>query len=117
MADTLGRNEHLSTVDLIVPRFNSSDSETLLGLFDGQALSSGGSKIAKYLHENFGHIFTTELKQLKTRLGETPGDRFLDSGSPRNDEAVLVRERSADAACEVDRLGVVAVDHPWADEG
>jgi len=74
MADTLGRNEHLSTVDLVVPRFNSSDSETLLGLFDGQALSSGGSKIAKYLHENFGRIFTTELKALKTRQNEGPSD-------------------------------------------
>lgn len=74
MADTLGRNEHLSTIDLVVPRFNSSDSETLLGLFDGQALSSGGSKIAKYLHENFGHIFAHELRELKTHLGETPGD-------------------------------------------
>lgn len=74
MADTLGRNEHLSTIDLVVPRFNSSDSETLLGLFDGQALSSGGSKIAKYLHENFGHIFALELKALKTRQNETPQD-------------------------------------------
>ncbi|KAH8166806.1 hypothetical protein CIB48_g1447 [Xylaria polymorpha] len=30
MADTMGRNEHLSTIDLVVPRFNSSDTETLL---------------------------------------------------------------------------------------
>lgn len=74
MADTLGRNEHLSTMDLVVPRFNSSESETLLGLFDGQALSSGGSKIAKYLHENFGRIFTSELKGLRTWIGETPID-------------------------------------------
>jgi adenylate cyclase len=74
MADTLGRNEHLSTVDLVVPRFNSSETEMLLGLFDGQALSSGGSKIAKYLHENFGHIFAQELKALKTGLNETPAD-------------------------------------------
>ena len=74
MADTLGKNEHLSTIDLVVPRFNSSDSETLLGLFDGQALSSGGSKIAKYLHENFGHIFAQELRELKPRLGEVPED-------------------------------------------
>ncbi|KAJ2979865.1 hypothetical protein NQ176_g2991 [Zarea fungicola] len=74
MADTLGKNEHLSTVDLVVPRFNSSDTEMLLGLFDGQALSSGGSKIAKYLHENFGHIFAMELKALKTRKNETPVD-------------------------------------------
>ncbi|KAH6853445.1 phosphatase 2C-domain-containing protein [Chaetomium sp. MPI-CAGE-AT-0009] len=74
MADTLGKNEHLSTIDLVVPRFNSSDSQTLLGLFDGQALSSGGSKIAKYLHENFSDIFTHELKTLKTNLGETAED-------------------------------------------
>jgi adenylate cyclase len=74
MADTLGRNEHLSTIDLVVPRFNSSDSQTLLGLFDGQASSSGGSKIAKYLHENFDHIFGHELRELKNNLGETPED-------------------------------------------
>lgn len=74
MADTLGKNEHLSTVDLVVPRFNSSETEMLLGLFDGQALSSGGSKIAKYLHENFGHVFAQELKALKTRQNETPVD-------------------------------------------
>lgn len=74
MADTLGKNEHLSTMDLVVPRFNSSESETLLGLFDGQALSSGGSKIAKYLHENFGRVFTAELKGLRTWIGETPID-------------------------------------------
>ncbi|KAL2023494.1 hypothetical protein VTK56DRAFT_2490 [Thermocarpiscus australiensis] len=74
MADTLGKNEHLSTIDLVVPRFNSSDSETLLGLFDGQALSSGGSKIAKYLHENFCRIFAQELRDLKAHLGETPED-------------------------------------------
>ncbi|PNY29327.1 Adenylate cyclase, partial [Tolypocladium capitatum] len=74
MADTLGKNEHLSTVDLVVPRFNSLETEMLLGLFDGQALSSGGSKIAKYLHENFGQIFAMELKGLKTRQNETPAD-------------------------------------------
>lgn len=74
MADTLGKNEHLSTVDLVVPRFNSSETEMLLGLFDGQALSSGGSKIAKYLHENFGHVFAQELNSLKVRHNETPAD-------------------------------------------
>ncbi len=74
MADTLGKNEHLSTIDLVVPRFNSSDTDTLLGLFDGAALSTGGSKITKYLHEHFGHNFAIELKALKSRLKETPED-------------------------------------------
>lgn len=74
MADTLGRNEHLSTIDMVVPRFNSSESETLLGMFDGQALPSGGSKIAKYLHENFGKTFNEELKKLNPGLNESPTD-------------------------------------------
>jgi adenylate cyclase len=74
MADTLGKNEHLSIIDMVVPRFNSSDTETLLGMFDGQALSSGGSKIAKYLHENFGGIFSAELKKLNASADESPVD-------------------------------------------
>jgi adenylate cyclase len=74
MADTLGKNEHLSIIDMVVPRFNSTETETLLGMFDGQALSSGGSKIAKYLHENFGHIFSDELRKLNPGLQETPVD-------------------------------------------
>lgn len=90
MADTLGKNEHLSTIDLVVPRFNSSDSETLLGLFDGQALSSGGSKIAKYLHENFGHIFAMELKALKTRQNETPVDALRRAFLSLNKELVTI---------------------------
>ncbi|KAK6842693.1 adenylate cyclase [Apiospora arundinis] len=90
MADTMGKNEHLSTIDLVVPRFNSSDSETLLGLFDGQALSSGGSKIAKYLHENFGHIFATELKALKTRQNETPSDALRRAFLSLNKDLVTI---------------------------
>lgn len=74
MADSLGRNEHLSTIDMVVPRFNSSEGETLFGMFDGQSLSSGGSKIAKYLHENFGKTFSDELKKLNALQKETPAD-------------------------------------------
>ena len=65
MADCLGRQEHLSTIDMVTPRFRGHDTEIVLGMFDGQALSSGGSKIAKFLHENFGHHFTEELSRLK----------------------------------------------------
>ncbi|KAI6373931.1 hypothetical protein MCOR25_003318 [Pyricularia grisea] len=90
MADTLGKNEHLSTVDLVVPRFNASETETLLGLFDGQALSSGGSKIAKYLHENFGQILATELRALKTGLKETPEDALRRAFLALNKELVTI---------------------------
>lgn len=76
MADSLGKNDHLSIIDMVVPRFNSTETETVLGMFDGQALSSGGSKIAKYLHENFGYIFSEELKKLNAfnNNNETPAD-------------------------------------------
>lgn len=73
MADSLGRHEHLSTIDMVVPKFRGQASETLLGMFDGQASSTGGSKLAKYLHENFSYHFTEELSKLKTPT-ETPAD-------------------------------------------
>lgn len=65
MADSLGRNEHLSTMDMVIDRFRSHDDETILGMFDAHPLSSGGSKIAKYLYENFKHRFADELDKLR----------------------------------------------------
>ncbi|KAF4540959.1 Adenylate cyclase [Lasiodiplodia theobromae] len=52
LADTLGRNEHLSTMDLALP--------------------AGGSKIAKYLYDHFKNRFSDELERLRTN--ETPAD-------------------------------------------
>ena len=72
MADSLGKYEHLSTIDMVVPKFRGHETETLLGMFDGQALSSGGSKLAKYLQENFSFHFTEELSRL--RKEESPAD-------------------------------------------
>ena len=72
MADSLGRHEHLSTIDMVVPKFRGHEAETLLGIFDGQYMSSGGSRLAKYLHENFQYHFTEELSRLKKQ--ENPGD-------------------------------------------
>ncbi|KIX06069.1 uncharacterized protein Z518_04043 [Rhinocladiella mackenziei CBS 650.93] len=63
MADTLGKNEHLSTLDLLKPNFRGQDGEILIGMFDGQTMSSGGSRVAKYLHENFPAVFYEELKK------------------------------------------------------
>ncbi|KAF2487445.1 adenylate cyclase protein [Neohortaea acidophila] len=65
MADTLGRNEHLSTLDMVVPRFRGHEDETLIGLFDGQTLNASGSRIAKFLHEKFKHQFIEELEKVK----------------------------------------------------
>ena len=72
MADSLGKNEHLSTIDMVVPRYRGHDGDTLVGMFDGQALSSGGSKVAKFLHENFVLHFNEEMDRLEK--GENPCD-------------------------------------------
>ncbi|KAF3492308.1 adenylate cyclase [Arthroderma uncinatum] len=74
LADSLGRNEHLSMIDMVVPRFRGSDMETIIGLFDGQPSMGGGSKIAKFLHENFTSTFMEELGKLRKQNGETPED-------------------------------------------
>ena len=95
MADTLGRNEHLSTIDMVIPTFRGHDTETILGMFDGQALSSGGSKIAKFLHENFSHYFTEELEKLKLPQ-ETPGDALRRTFLALNKELATAASQTFD---------------------
>ena len=95
MADTLGRNEHLSILDMVVPRFRGHEDETLIGLFDGQSLSSGGSRIAKYLHEKFKHHFIEELDKVKT--GETPVDALRRTYLGLNKELATVASQMIDA--------------------
>lgn len=95
MADTLGRNEHLSTLDMVVPRFRGHEDETLVGLFDGQSLSSGGSRVAKYLHEKFKHHFIEELEKLKQ--GDTPMDALRRTYLGLNKELATVAIQAIDA--------------------
>jgi adenylate cyclase len=73
MADTLGKNEHLASLDLLKPNFRGQDSEILVAMFDGQSMSSGGSRVAKYLHENFSSVFYEELKKAEA-MKDTPID-------------------------------------------
>ena len=65
MADSLGRSEHLSLIDMVVPKFRGNREEMVFGMFDGQSLSSGGSKVAMFLHEHFTFYFTAELARLR----------------------------------------------------
>ncbi|WEW58054.1 adenylate cyclase [Emydomyces testavorans] len=74
VADTLGRNEHLSMIDMVVPRFRGSPVETIIGMFDGHTSLSGGSKIAKFLHENFPAALASELNKLRTHKDEDASD-------------------------------------------
>lgn len=72
MADSLGRTEHISTMDMVIPRFRSHDDEQILGLFDAQPLAGEGSKIAKYLYDHFKNRFADELDRLRPQ--ESPVD-------------------------------------------
>lgn len=73
MADTLGKNDHLSTLDLLKPNYRGHEQEILVAMFDGQTISSGGSRIAKYLHENFSSTLSEELARAE-KTGDTPED-------------------------------------------
>ncbi|KAF2012161.1 PP2C-domain-containing protein [Aaosphaeria arxii CBS 175.79] len=94
MADSLGRNDNVSTMDMVVPRFRSHDDEQILGLFDGQPLSSGGSKIAKFLYDNFKNRFADELERL--RPNENPGDALRRTYLSLNKELATVASQSVD---------------------
>ncbi|CDH49474.1 adenylate cyclase [Lichtheimia corymbifera JMRC:FSU:9682] len=65
VADWLGSNEHLSTWDLVMPRFRNSDDECVFGLFDGRKSSRTGCKLTKYLNDQLTTHLETELRKLK----------------------------------------------------
>lgn len=95
IADSLGRNEHLSTIDLVIPRLEGHDDETLIGLFDGVPMSNGGSKIAKYLSDNFEAQFKAELK--RKQAGETVGDALRRTYLALNKELATLAHQSVEA--------------------
>lgn len=94
MADSLGRNEHLSTMDMVIDRFRSHDDETILGMFDAHPLSGGGSKIAKYLYENFKHRFADELEKLRQQ--ESPVDALRRTYLGLNKDIALAATSATD---------------------
>ncbi|KAF1939581.1 PP2C-domain-containing protein [Clathrospora elynae] len=94
MADSLGRNEHISTMDMVVPRFRSHDDEQLLGLFDAQPLAGGGSKIAKYLYDHFKNRFADELDRLRPQ--ESPSDALRRTFLGLNKELATAASQALD---------------------
>ena len=96
MADTLGKQEHISIMDMLVPNFRGHDSEVLIGMFDGQALSNGGSKVAKYLHENFRITFPEELSKL-TDSDSGPADALRRAFLSLNKDMAAAANKSIDA--------------------
>ncbi|EAU33560.1 hypothetical protein ATEG_05799 [Aspergillus terreus NIH2624] len=96
MADFLGKSEHLSIIDMIVPRMKPDNIETVVGMFDGQSQSTGGSRIAKFLHENFLQTFSGELKRLRPDEQESPLDALRRSFLALNKNMAFACYRSLD---------------------
>ncbi|KAK0553649.1 cysteinyl-tRNA synthetase [Tilletia horrida] len=71
IADTLGRNDSLSIVDVVIPQFRKKANECLFGLFAGRGHGSlVGSRIANHLAEWVGPRVEWEHQRVTT-TGET----------------------------------------------
>lgn len=74
IADSFGsKEEHVSTMDIIVPKLEGHEDEILFGLFDGLPSASGGSKSVKFLQDNFEATLREELRRSKASK-EDPAD-------------------------------------------
>ncbi|KAF2640285.1 hypothetical protein P280DRAFT_32298 [Massarina eburnea CBS 473.64] len=96
MADSLGRNEHISTMDMVIPRFRGKEDEQILGIFDAQPLAGGGSKIAKFLYDNFKTRFGMELEKLKHLPNESPLDALRRTYLGLNKDIALAATQALD---------------------
>lgn len=72
ISDTLGRIDHLSLFDLVVPNFRSKEDECVFGMFGRMDAGPHGSHVSKFVQEWFAQSFARELDSLGD--GETPGD-------------------------------------------
>jgi adenylate cyclase len=95
MADTLGKQEHLSIADMLVSPFRGQEAEVLVGMFEGQSMAGGGSKIAKYLHENFRTAFEGQLKKLSDK-DSGPTDALRRTFLSLNKDMAAAATRSID---------------------
>ncbi|UZJ52491.1 hypothetical protein CBS101457_001811 [Exobasidium rhododendri] len=66
ISDALGKNDHLSIVDVIVPQFRKLDNECIFGLFaDRGQGTKGGSRLAYHLAEWIQFRIQWEVQRLQ----------------------------------------------------
>ncbi|CAO3661661.1 unnamed protein product [Rhizopus stolonifer] len=66
IADWLGPSDHLSTWDLVMPRFRSKEDECIFALFDGSKHPIMGCPLTKQLNDMWTAQFTKELAHIKS---------------------------------------------------
>jgi adenylate cyclase len=72
IADMIGRNGYLTTLDLVVPEFGGKKDEALFAMFGLAQASLGNDVLLKYLHDNLASFLDEQLLQLKKpdQMGE-----------------------------------------------
>ncbi|KAK0535094.1 cysteinyl-tRNA synthetase [Tilletia horrida] len=106
IADTLGKHDSLSIVDVVIPQFRKKSNECLFGLFAGRGHGSlVGSRIANHLAEWVGPRLEWEHKRMTTngetaiqdvlrraflRINKELADMLISEGQRTDSEIVLV---------------------------
>jgi adenylate cyclase len=72
IANTIGRNGCLTTLDLVVPEFGGKKDEALFAMFGLTQASLGNNVLSKCLHDNFVSFLNKQLLQLEKpdQMGE-----------------------------------------------
>ncbi|CAG8525958.1 3888_t:CDS:10 [Paraglomus occultum] len=120
MADTLGQAEHLSTWEVVIPKFRNSEDECLFGLFDAHSDSSQGSLVTKYLHDWTNFHLVSELDKLRENdtiesalrraflsLNKELGAKVFNSNMER--EHTLEHERASAPAIDDSKAGASGI--------
>ncbi|KAI5121568.1 hypothetical protein M0805_000749 [Coniferiporia weirii] len=74
IADTLGKKDHLSMLDVVVPDFRGRNDECIFAMFGRFDTSPINNRISKYLCENFVKVFAHQLERLDRTAKETAKD-------------------------------------------
>ncbi|KZV83694.1 hypothetical protein EXIGLDRAFT_842752 [Exidia glandulosa HHB12029] len=74
IADTLGKGEHVSMFDLVVPNFRKKENECLFGMFGRAHGARTSSRLTKYLQENFTDTFRQYMLDMKPEKNERTKD-------------------------------------------
>ncbi|KAG1474319.1 hypothetical protein G6F56_000424 [Rhizopus delemar] len=77
VADWLGPADHLSTWDLVMPRFQSKEDECLFALFDASKHPKGGCLLTKKLNDKLICLFTEELTKSEDTIVSAIRRTFL----------------------------------------
>ncbi|KAI0058114.1 PP2C-domain-containing protein [Artomyces pyxidatus] len=122
IADNLGNRDCVTMFDLVQPTFRERRDEAIFAMFGRAQASANNSRISKYLHDNFVHIFAAQLSQLNLGKGEGVPDAlrraflrlnrvthdFLFSGSAPARKMSQASQRSAALLNNPDTSGVGA---------